>query len=161
MPTLSEQIEDFRRLAEGAADAVAPDVSAWSVGKHVDHCTKAMETILDALGDGRPPRRFLVPSPVGCIILLGGRIPRGRAQAPPGVLPEQTPDVAGMIARLDDLAARLDRLGEIPGSAWIRHFAAGHLRKRQAIRFLEVHNAHHRAIVRDVLRAANVPDPGA
>jgi hypothetical protein len=62
---------------------------------------------------------------------------------------------------VDRTEARLADLDGTPDNAWVKHFAAGFLNKRRAVRFLQIHNAHHRAIIADILKAAGVPDPSA
>lgn len=160
-PNLAQQLEDFRLLARENAAVSAPAVSGWSVGMHVQHCVLGTGVLLEALGDGRPPRRLLSPTPIGWLVLLTGRIPRGRAKSPPAVVPEPPLPTEALLELVDRTEARLAGLDTIPDNAWVKHFVAGFLNKRRAVRFLAVHNAHHRAIIADILKAAGVPDPSA
>jgi hypothetical protein len=142
------------RAAASDASAQAPDVSAWSVGMHVHHCSLAMEMVCGALvesGDEPPPDRLNL---IGTVVLLMGRIPRGRGRAPAGSVPPPDLPEADLLAGLQEAEARLRRASELPDRAWFRHFAFGVLNRNQALRFVRVHNRHHLRIVRDIRKAA-------
>jgi hypothetical protein len=85
------------------------------------------------------------------MVLRSGTIPRGAAQAPDVAIP--TRDVGSRILEetLSKSEARMERLPPVDDRCWYRHFALGVLTKRDAVRFMSVHNAHHLEIVADIL----------
>ena len=152
MPKYSEGLQELRRSLDHA-DRTAPEVSGWSVGMHIHHCELVM------IGICRSMARSTLPPPrtgfnlLRSIVLLTGRIPRGRAQSPEEAVP--TPDVPGTdLEKALDLAERMmDKTRKRKPDVWYRHFAFGVLRRDAALRVLEIHNRHHLRIIRDILSA--------
>lgn len=144
------QIVELRGLVP-QKDVEATDISGWSVGMHVHHCGLAMSAIAGSLIACDEPAPAREPGPRASLILETGLIPRGAARTPDAAIP--TRGVRGRILEeiLDESEARLDRLPPVRDHCWFRHFALGVLVKRDAVRFMSVHNAHHLSIVADIL----------
>lgn len=153
MTTSTDLRFDALRAAIDSASARAPAISDWSVGRHVEHCALAASSIARALlaSDSQPPGG---PTAAGWIVLLAGRIPRGRGRAPQAVVPVTERAPAELHARLDEAAALTERARRADPAAWFRHFGLGVLRRDRALRFLDIHHRHHLRIVRDILRGA-------
>lgn len=149
---MNSELEALRGFVPDAA-TLAPDVSKWSVGMHVQHCGLAMNVVLQALvsSEGSPPRsRF---NPITSAIFLTGRIPRGRGRSPEQAIPDDgvTPDELETI--LDDSERWLGEASQVSADHWFRHFAFGVLDRDRTLKFLRIHNRHHLRIVQDILRA--------
>jgi hypothetical protein len=143
------------RAAIPQRDVAAPTLSRWTVGMHIEHCAMAMQQIMRQLADSQPPPprdRFRWPRTV---ILLTGRIPRGRARAPESVVPEESPGAARLEELLEACEQQLSATRTLPRGAWFKHFALGVLDRDKSLRFLAVHNAHHLRLVGDILGAAH------
>ena len=69
------------------ADVVAPEVSKWSVGMHVQHCCLATIAVCESLVASEPPVPRSSFSLVTSAIFLTGRIPRGRGKSPEQAIP--------------------------------------------------------------------------
>ncbi len=97
------------------------------------------------------------PSLVGHVILLTGRIPRGRAKAPDFVEPqglERQAIVAGLgetRGRLIALDGRLEELRRL--EATIAHPILGGFTAARWLRFAHIHHLHHGRIIDDILDA--------
>ena len=144
------QIDELRRLIPRRS-AASPAVSGWSVGMHVHHCGLAMCGIATALIECEEPPPTRRPGPRATLILKTGRIPRGAAQAPEVAMPTADVDARVLEQTLRRSELLLDRLPPVDERSWFRHFALGVLAKRDALRFVGVHNAHHLRIVADIL----------
>jgi hypothetical protein len=144
------QIDELRGLI-AQRDAASADVSGWSVGMHVHHCGLAMSAIAGTLIECDEPAPVRELGPRASMVLRSGTIPRGAAQAPDVAIP--TRDVGSRILEetLSKSEARMERLPPVDDRCWYRHFALGVLTKRDAVRFMSVHNAHHLEIVADIL----------
>ncbi len=140
--------------------ARAERVSGWSVGDHLEHLQRVGRSVLGVLDKLRAEPR---PGPgpgiraVGRLTLLVGFIPRGRARAIKSVEPQGLPqerlrtELAALLARLAALAP--EQLAQLEGTtARFPHPIFGRLDARQWLRFLEVHQAHHLKIIRDIER---------
>ncbi len=144
------QIRAFEALLPHR-DVIAPTVSQWSVGMHLHHSALAMQVVAAELlrCDTAAPRWQL--NPMRTLILLTGRIPRGRAQVPAAARP--VPDLSEdrVASALKEAAQSVRQLPDARADAWFRHFALGVIRARSVPRFLEVHNRHHVRIISDIL----------
>lgn len=150
---LATGISMFRDAA-AEPELAAPDVSGWTVGMHVHHCCKAMIGVCEALLASAPPPPRRQFSLLAELVFLTGRIPRGRAKAPPQAIPRS--DVTG-----EELLSLLDRSEELVGAArgappdrWFRHFAFGVLDRDRTLRFVQIHNSHHWRIIEEIMAFA-------
>jgi len=146
-------IAALRALVPHAASR-APEVSAWSVGRQVEHCALAMEGIGEALLASTPPPPRAGLALTQRLVLLAGWLPRGRARAPESVVPTAEPDPGALERHLSAAEELLRRVARADRGLWFRHFVLGVMDRDRALRFLAVHNRHHGKIARDVLRRA-------
>jgi hypothetical protein len=164
---LAEQGREMAALA-GESDAAllarADGVSAWAVAQQLEHLGLTGGRVIDAieaiLADPETPPRGR-PNPAGWMVLLTGRIPRGKVKArqewvPPEASPERARQAVAM------LGARTAALGtgaaEIAAAHATRpHPALGQLDARRWLRFLAIHQEHHLRLVRDIRAAAGLP----
>jgi len=135
------------------SDVRVPSVSEWSIGMHVHHCCLSMLGISRALVASTPPPPRSRPPWITSVILLTGRIPRGRAQAPRAVIPLAPTAQADLLELLNESGRQLDLVTRLDPQAWFKHFELGVLRRDRALRFIHVHNEHHVRIVSDILSA--------
>jgi hypothetical protein len=154
------------RLAEddGSLAALADRVSGWSVAQQLEHLGLTGNKVLDALDailgePGTPPRGR--PNLAGRLVLLVGRIPRGRVRTKPEWDP---PDSSRERARegVKTLAARTaalaSRAAELTAARATRpHPVLGHFNARRWLRFLVIHQDHHLRVVHDIRRANGLP----
>jgi hypothetical protein len=141
-------------------NAVAADVSAWSPARHVEHLLIALRKSIAAIdtlraGAGGPILEKGRPTVSGRAILMAGRIPRGRAEAPDFSLPSAAPaqdslreSLAAAHAHVERLAPLAETFGQVPGV--IEHPVLKGFRADQWWRFARVHSEHHLGILRDV-----------
>ncbi len=171
----------FARLAEQgremAALAAEPDssllaradgVSAWAVAQQLEHLGLTGGRVIDAidaiLADPETPPRGR-PNPSGWMVLLTGRIPRGKVKtrpewAPPEASPERARQaVAALAGRTAALAACS---AEIAAAHATRpHMVLGQFDARRWLRFLAIHQDHHLRLVRDIRAAAGLSPAAA
>lgn len=165
---MTRQVDELAELAAGDAARLArraADVSGWSVGEHLQHLALTDLAVLGAIerherGESigatgvKTTRRGI--SLVGRVVLLFGRIPRGRGRAPELVRPvdftverlrRDLADVSRRLAALVADPARVDR-----STARAPHPVFGSLSASEWMRFLVIHHRHHQRIVRDIER---------
>ena len=135
------------------ADVVAPDVSKWSVGMHVQHCCLATIAVCESLVASEPPVPPSSFSLVTSAIFWTGRIPRGRGKSPEQAIPRDEIWTNEMEGLLLDSERRIEEARQVSRDHWYRHFAFGVLDRDQTLKFLGIHNRHHARIVQDILRA--------
>ena len=147
---IAAQIDGLRELIPQMR-TTDPQVSDWSVGMHIHHCALSMAGIAQRLIDCESPSPPGRPNLTRSVILRTGKIPRGVAQAPEVAWPSSDLSATTIAEKLDEAEALLDRLPPVSERAWFQHFGLGVLKKKAAVRFISVHNAHHLSIVADIL----------
>lgn len=143
--------------------AVAPAVSGWSSAQQVEHVLIALRRMLAAIRDLRAGSSAEIkskgrPTLVGRGVLMGGWIPRGKAEAPDFSVPMDmpTPDalrdsLAAAQARFAEIAPDAGTLKQVEGV--IDHPMLGGFSASQWWRFARVHTEHHLAIIDDIAQA--------
>jgi hypothetical protein len=127
---------------------------------HVHHCCLAMMGVCRSLAASRPPpppSRFSI---LAALILVAGRIPRGRAKAPESAVPRSVLGAAELSSLVDECERTVGAAKRLDRGAWFKHFALGVLPRDRALRFLDVHNRHHLKIVAEILSAGEEAAPG-
>lgn len=129
--------------------------SAWTPSEHIDHLVKVSASIVNRILQPDAPRCETSVSALGRIILVCGRIPRGRGKAPERLRGARVAGAA-LHAGLTKLEGKLDELSDThladSRGAIVPHPRFGGLRPAQALRFAAVHNDHHLRIIADILR---------
>ena len=133
-----------------------PEVSGWSVGEHLDHLIKVASgvsgRILAGPREGAPTSSL---SFTGKVVLLLGRIPRGRAKSPAGLEGEKrtVDELRNSLAqtRFESITSEHLR-GRLSVG---KHPVFGELSASEWLRFLVVHHRHHERIIGYILRKAD------
>ncbi len=154
---------------EARLSLAVPEVSAWSIGEHLEHLLYSDRTVLDwiveALSRPTPEIRTTehFPHEIGVALLKRGSIPRGRGPAPDFTIPDglTPPEVQAGFEALRGLAAALaPRLAELDAcQRTLPHHVLGHFTAAEWLRFLHLHHHHHEAIIRDILQTCPVGGP--
>jgi len=156
---IEQQWAPIRRiLQDDALFALGdPAVSGWSCGQHAGHSILVAQTIADRIeGNLADPERNKdeTPPEVAYRVLTAGGFPRGSAESPPDVHPEQhapehfLPLLDPAVSAWERLRARADQLSDCP--ARYPHFRLGPLSSTEWVRMCAAHTAHHLAVVRDI-----------
>ena len=139
-------------------------ISQWSVGQHCEHILKADRLNLRAIemllrGGGEPIDSSASSHPV----LVSGEIPRGVAEAPGFVMPEEEP-VSKVLVPLAEkvLSGWSEKLKELEGctgtedymTRGIPHHEMGLLDIPTWIRFAMIHTRHHVDIAAEIQSSA-------
>ena len=137
----------------------APRVSDWSPAQHLHHVADINRRILDQLmivGDGPSSDATGRPNIAGYLVLLMGRLPRGRGQSPEVFRPPETVDLGKLEHRvianreqLNRLTDHLDRLRQ--SDSRFPHPVLGDFDTSEWLRFARIHTGHHHRIIRDII----------
>lgn len=140
----------------GQADRVAPAVSAWSIGQHLDHLLRAHLGITARLAGSAPAEAAPNITVLGRIRLAVGWIPRGQGRASAFTMPQPVDatalhaNLAAAVAGHQALVAHLPAIATAPERS--AHPAFGGLKRSQWLRFATIQVDHHLRIVRDIAR---------
>lgn len=161
--SLIEACNQHFQLPDSALMEPAPEVSGWSVGRHLHHLALANGSIprlIERLMNGRLGEADLEPKAGAREALIEGTFPSGR-QAPEQVTP---PDdltrelVERDFGRMSRAMLRIEPLlGEL-SSCTLRfpHLYYGPLSTTEWLRFAYIHTRHHAQIMDKILAAKQV-----
>ena len=126
-------------------------VSAVNVGWHISHSLKVINNILHRLQNSDPGKYKKQFNFLRLYILLFGRIPRGKAQAPSAVLPDKEIDATQLNEQITLTRKNLSKLKDLSKKAFYTHHYFGDLDRNQTVKFLTIHTEHHLKIIRNIL----------
>ena len=127
------------------------DTSGWSVSQHLEHICIVAGGFAVVLLTGRGPRLVPTHPEYRPEVLNEGRIPRGKVKAPPVAQPTGIEDPDALTALLKKTHGRLKKAMSQPPDRSADHPLLGTFSRDEVFRFLVVHNAHHLAIIDDIL----------
>ena len=158
-----DRLADCLGESEDRLRAVVPSVSGWSPAQHVEHTLIAVRRMFAAIVELRDRSGTAIkpkgrPTLAGRALLMGGWIPRGKAEAPDFAVPGAAPDRALLRENLEAAATQFaalvpdaPSLRDVPGV--IDHPILESFSAAQWWRFARVHTEHHLAIIDDLLDA--------
>lgn len=152
MPVLQHELSELEKAIENSENT-APEISAGSVGWHVDHSLKVIHKVCNLLIASDPKDYKWKFNKWRFIIFLKGSIPRGRVKAPKHVRPPENIIVNDLNLQLTEVKQLLNTIEKLPPKSNFEHFIFGKLHLKKTIRFLELHTNHHIKIIKDILKA--------
>jgi hypothetical protein len=134
-------------------DVEAAEISKWSVGTQIEHCTKVIYGVCTSLKQSDPKLYQSKFHLIRTIYLFWGKFPRGKAKAPKAVTPTKVSTLEELNGYLEKAEAALNEIDQLSPNAHFKHPYFGMLNVKQGKRFLEIHTNHHIAIIEDIIKA--------
>ena len=128
-----------------------PSISSWSVGMQIHHSLLATMRISQSLIDSKPADKRQSFNFLRSIILLTGKIPRGRGKAPKPSIPNRGITENELTQLVPNAKTLLESALHTAPKSWWEHFAFGIMYRDTAIKFIHVHNRHHISIISDII----------
>ncbi|MBO6880845.1 DUF1569 domain-containing protein [Winogradskyella sp.] len=129
-----------------------PKVSKSSIGWHLDHSLKVINSVIDTLEKSNPAEYQNNFSFLGKVFFTLGFFPRGKAKAPKYVLPPDDITKEDLLAQLETTKTNIDVINKLDNNAYFKHPLFGHINTKRVNRFLILHTNHHLKIIRDILK---------
>ena len=148
LSTLIDQLEQY--IAKQTS--INPSVSRSPVGWHIEHSLLTIDSIIDALKRSDPALykwKFNFPK---LLIFTINKIPRGRAQAPSTVQPNENFSAASLKTHAASTRQKLLELEKLQSNKFIKHPVFGHLKLKPTLKFIAIHTQHHLNIIKDILK---------
>lgn len=136
-------------------ELTASNISTASVGWHIEHSLLTLNFIIDALGKSNPADYKPTFDIRRSIVMLLGKIPRGRVQAPRAVRPATDFNIDTLHQHISLSIEKLKTLEYLNAGHYFTHPFLGDFKLEAAIRFLKVHTKHHLHIINDIVRSKN------
>lgn len=140
-------IEDFIKFKEHKN----LEVSKVSVGWHLDHSLKVLNSVLLAMKESDPKLYKKKFNSLRFITFILGKFPRGKAKSPKRVLPPEIIETVAIENQLEEVKRNLKIIDELKEGQFFDHPYFNHLNKNQTIKFLGMHTNHHLKIIKDIL----------
>ncbi|MBA2746669.1 MAG: hypothetical protein H0U44_10620 [Flavisolibacter sp.] len=131
---------------------VHPDISKASVGWHIAHSFLTMEQVINMISKSNPGQYHPKSGLLKSVILLFGKIPRGKGRAPLSVQPKNEFTVENLQLQADHAKGSILLLDTLSVNHFFDHPYFGNLNLKPTRRFLYVHTNHHVSIVRDIVK---------
>ncbi|WP_026776999.1 DUF1569 domain-containing protein [Polaribacter sp. Hel_I_88] len=127
-------------------------VSKATVGWHLDHSLKVLNSVLLAIKESDPNLYKKKFNSVRFITFTLGKFPRGKVKAPKRVLPPEIIETEVIENQLEEVKSKLKYMNELEENQFFDHPFFDHLNKKQTIKFLGMHTNHHLKIIKDILK---------
>ena len=128
-------------------------ISKSNVGWHIEHSLLTINGITTVILRSNP-KEYQWKFKVGkLIILILGKIPRGKVKAPQIVFPKTTIDQPSLQEHINKSRNSLKELESVSNNHYFEHPYFGKLKKKETLRFLEIHTNHHWKIIEDIIKS--------
>jgi hypothetical protein len=125
-------------------------ISSASVGWHISHSLLVIIKISHAIKNSNETDYKVQFSWRKMFLLVRGKFPRGKAQAPSSVKPMEE-DIIDFHQLHQEALDASEMLRHLKGRKFFKHPLLGYLSKKETIRFLKIHTVHHLKIMKDIL----------
>lgn len=144
-------LANFKNLLD-KSEITNTEVSAWSVGQHIEHCCQAANGIAEELKSSTRGAKTPSIHLLRTLVFMVGKIPRGKGKAPKSVIPSEVIPRAELAEKIEQTEVQLLNLMALPKDHWWEHPVFGVLNTQQARKFILIHNRHHLKIIEDILK---------
>ena len=133
-------------------DTTNPTISSVSVGWHIDHSCLVIIKIAETMQASDPLKYKSKFSFMKQLVFLTGKFPRGKAQAPKAVLPNDVITHEELVIKIQSAKAAIKALSNCAKNQFFAHPIFGNLNTPNTIQFLGIHTKHHLSIIKDILK---------
>ncbi len=151
MPKLLRLINQLEQQIKNL-DQVNHTVSQGSVGWHIEHSLLVITQIVEGVRHSDPAKYNWEFNFKRLVVLGLNKIPRGKAKAPPSVLPIENLNQAHLLDSIKKAKNSLIELDACAPNQYFTHPFFAHLNVAPTKRFFIVHTTHHLKIIRDILK---------
>lgn len=127
-------------------------VSKATVGWHLDHSLKVLNSVLLAIKNSDPNLYIKKFNSLRFITFTFNKFPRGKAKSPKRVLPPEVIESTAIEKQLKEVKENLKFMNDLEKNHFFEHPFFNHLNKKQTIKFLGMHTNHHIKIIKDILK---------
>lgn len=126
-------------------------ISQATVGWHLEHSLLALVKMISATEHSNPADYRWKFNLKRSVVLLLGKIPRGRAKAPVAVKPGEAISTETITPLLEKAKQKVELFEKLSSGKFFTHPVFGDIKLKQARRVIAIHTAHHLAIISDIL----------
>jgi len=127
-------------------------VSQASVGWHLEHSLLALIKMITAVEHSNPAEYKKEFNFKRSLVLLMGKIPRGKARVPDSVRPGENTDIATINALVEKAKQKAELFEKLEKAKFFKHPVFADLRLAQARKIIAIHTIHHLRIIEDIIK---------
>ena len=128
-------------------------ISRSNVGWHIEHSLLTLNGVTKVLLQSDPKDYQWKFKLSRMIILILGKIPRGKVKAPQIVVPNSAIDLHSLQEHINKSRNSIKELESLSNNHYFEHPYFGKLKKKETLRFLEIHTNHHWKIIEDIIKS--------
>jgi len=151
MEQIVKQLEELSTYIS-ESDKQNVSVSNANIGWQIDHSLRVMNQIIAALIRSNPDEYKPKFNWRKAYVFLTKRIPRGKVNAPKGILPTEEITASSLHSAIELAKENILLLGNCNPNHFFVHPFFGQVNVRETYVFIEVHTEHHLKIIRDICK---------
>jgi hypothetical protein len=128
-------------------------ISKSNVGWHIEHSLLTIIGVTKVVLRSNPKNYKWKFKLSRLLIFAFGKISRGKAKAPDVVVPKNEITENQLLSNIELTRKLILELKSISNNHYFEHPYLGKLKKKDTIRFLEIHTNHHLKIIDDILNS--------
>lgn len=132
------------------AEISNPSVSSVNIGWHIEHSLLVISRIIDSVTSSDPSKYEYKFDFKRTMVFLMGKFPRGKANAPDIVMPNQNEQV-NFDALFASTRVAIKNLESVKPNQYFTHPIFGKLNKQHTFVMLDIHTKHHLKIIEDII----------
>ncbi|MFM1929975.1 MAG: hypothetical protein RL387_1303 [Bacteroidota bacterium] len=125
-------------------------VSSVNIGWHIEHSLLVISRIIDSVTSSDPSKYEYKFDFKRTFVFLLGKFPRGKANAPEIVMPNQNEQV-NFDALFASTRVAIKNLESVKPNQYFTHPIFGKLNKQHTFVMLDIHTKHHLKIIEDII----------
>jgi len=126
-------------------------VSHVTVGWHIEHSLLALIKMISAVEHSNPADFKKEFNLKRSIVLLLGKIPRGKAKVPDSVKPGDEISRANIEGLIEKAKQKAELFEKLSSHKFFKHPVFGDLQVKKARRIIAIHTYHHIKIINDII----------
>lgn len=120
---------------------------------HIDHSLKVVIQVMNAMKGSNPASYKKGMNLKGHLVCLLGQIPRGVGKAPKAVVYQKEKPIqrVELEDQLQQAQMLLESYAALDKNAYFTHPLFGQMKKKRALRLMEIHTRHHLRIIQEII----------
>jgi hypothetical protein len=140
---LEEKLNSFEHKNE--------KISEGTVGWHIEHSLLVIIKICESISSSNPEKYQWKFNLKWLIISVIGSLPRGKAKAPPTVIPESVLSATSLKESFSLAKTAIESLKKCYPNQYFFHPFFGKMNQKSTLEFFSIHTNHHLKIIKDIL----------
>ncbi|MGB1247441.1 MAG: hypothetical protein ACPG4Z_01045 [Chitinophagales bacterium] len=130
------------------------EVSQKGTYWQLEHSLKVLKAIAKLLIASKPEEYNPKFSLAKWVILISGKIPRGKGRAPKKTISQEEDNITveKLKSRVDELRELMKTVKTLPHDSFFPHPLFKDVKYKWAVRFMSIHTRHHLAIIDDIMK---------